>query len=101
MENCRVSAKSFSGVKMRYKEDYLQPTMREVPTNINLTPSVHEILERSLREKCPYSQFFWSVFSRIRAESVLSANTGKYGPEKLQIHGLKDSVPVRKLRCCC
>ena len=21
-----------------------------------------------LREKCPYSQFFWSVFSRIRTE---------------------------------
>ena len=23
----------------------------------------------SLREKCPYSEFFWSVFSRIRTES--------------------------------
>ena len=29
----------------------------------------------SLREKCPYLEFFWSVFSRIRIE---------YGPEKLQ-----------------
>ena len=27
----------------------------------------------SLREKCPYSKFFWSVFS---------PNAGKYGPEK-------------------
>ena len=26
------------------------------------------------REKCPYSEIFWSVFSRIRTE---------YGPEKL------------------
>ena len=30
----------------------------------------------TLREKCPYSEFFWSVFS---------TNAGKYGPEKLQI----------------
>ena len=22
----------------------------------------------ALREKCPYSKFFWSLFSRIRAE---------------------------------
>ena len=22
----------------------------------------------ALREKCPYSEFFWSVFSRIRTE---------------------------------
>ena len=33
----------------------------------------------SLREKCPYSKFFWSVFSHIRTE---------YGPEKLQIRTL-------------
>ena len=37
----------------------------------------------TLREKCPYSDFFWSVFSRIRTEygeglfSVFSANTAK------------------------
>ena len=29
----------------------------------------------TLREKCPYSEFFWSVFS---------PNAGKYGPEKLR-----------------
>ena len=28
---------------------------------------------RTLREKCPNTDFFWSVFS---------PNTGKYGPEK-------------------
>ena len=31
---------------------------------------------RSLHEKRPYSEFFWSVFSRIQTE---------YGPEKLKI----------------
>ena len=31
---------------------------------------------QSLREKCPYSEFLWSVFS---------PNAGKYGPGKLQI----------------
>ena len=33
----------------------------------------------TLREKCPYSEFFWSVFSTIRTE---------YGPEKIQIRTL-------------
>ena len=33
----------------------------------------------TLREKCPYSKFFWSVFSRIRTE---------YGPEKPRIRTL-------------
>ena len=40
---------------------------------------------RALRRKCPYSEFFWSVFSRIQYLSVFSPNAGKYGPEKLQI----------------
>ena len=44
----------------------------------------------TLRGKCPYSEFFWSLFSRIRTEygeiqsiSVFSPNAGKYRPEKL------------------
>ena len=32
--------------------------------------------KQTLREKCPYSKFLWSVFS---------PNAGKYGPGKLQI----------------
>ena len=46
----------------------------------------------SQREKCPYSEFFWSVFSRIRTDygeiqylSVFTPNAGKYGPEKPRI----------------
>ena len=48
-----------------------------------------------LREKCPYLEFFWSIFSRIWTEygeisvtpytpylSVFSLNTIKYEPEK-------------------
>ena len=33
---------------------------------LRVTP--HSITKKSLREKCPYSEFFWSVFSRIRTE---------------------------------
>ena len=42
-----------------------------------------------LREKCPCSGFFWSVFSHIRIDteylSGFSTNAGKNGPEKLKI----------------
>ena len=36
----------------------------------------------SLREKCPHTEFFWSVLSRIRTKYVFNPNAGKYGPEK-------------------
>ena len=35
-------------------------------TGFNLKPS--NLLIKTLREKCPYSKFFWFVFSRIRTE---------------------------------
>ena len=39
-----------------------------------------------LREKCPYLEFLWTVFSRIRTE---------YGPEKLRIGTVLRSVNFR------
>ena len=56
--------------------------------------SGHEVLKSqplkslSLHEKCPYSAFFWSVFSLIRTEYgeiQISPNAEKYGREKLRI----------------
>ena len=47
------------------------------------------LLKFPLHEKCPDTEFLWSVFFCIRTEygdlrsnSVFSPNTGKYGPEK-------------------
>ena len=42
-------------------------------SNINFILEVSPIFlwqlsELSLREKCPYSEIFWSVFSRVKAE---------------------------------
>ena len=49
--------------------------------------------EETLRKKYPYSDFFWSVFSRIQTLltpclSVCSPNAGKCGPEKLRIRSI-------------
>ena len=45
------------------------------------------LIRPPLREKFLYSEFFWSVFSRVRTEYSVSLrthpNAGKYGPEKL------------------
>ena len=41
-----------------------------------------------VREKCPYSEFFWPVFI---------PNTGKCGPEKLQIRTLFTQWPFFRL----
>ena len=42
----------------------------------------------SLRKKCPYSEFFWSVFSRIWTEYGEIRSAEKYEPEKLRIRTL-------------
>ena len=48
----------------------------------------------TLRGKCPYSNFFWSVFFRIRTEHRyyvslgIQSECGKFGPEKLRIQTL-------------
>ena len=38
-------------------------------------------LEYTLREKCFYSDLFWSVFFRIRTEYGEIPNVGKYRPK--------------------
>ena len=34
VENCKVYVKSFSGAKVMCMEDYVKPTLREMPTHI-------------------------------------------------------------------
>ena len=53
----------------------------------------------TLHEKCPYSEFFWSVFSHIWTEywknpylSVFSPNAGKYGPKNSEYGHFSRSV---------
>ena len=48
-------------------------TMHDSPGNTS------KLVGYTLREKCPYSEFFWSVFS---------PNAGNKGPEKLRIQTL-------------
>ena len=46
--------------------------------------SVHQV---SLREKCPYSEFFgpyFPAFGLNTRDTKFSPNAGKYGPEKLR-----------------
>ena len=62
------------------------------------------VLKVTLREKCPYSEFFWSVFSRIRTEygeirnpNLFSVNVGKCGPEKLRMRTLLTQCNIVRL----
>ena len=61
----------FVGVK-RLKNNYFKQQQIGRKATAAWTPFIAHQL--TLREKCPYSEFFWSVFSRICTE---------YGPEKL------------------
>ena len=62
-----------------------------LPSNTGRTAS-HSDQNNSLREKCPYSKLFWSIFSHsdwIQRDAeylfVFSPNTEKYAPKKLRI----------------
>ena len=48
-------------------------------TSVILVNLGASLIKDILREKCPYLEFYWSVFS---------LNVGKYGPEKLRIRTL-------------
>ena len=54
----------------------------------------------SLREKCPYSEFCWSVFSRIRTDIpylfVFSLNTEKYDQKNSEYGQISRSVCLGK-----
>ena len=56
--------------------------LRQYFEGVNLNPGY--ALDVSLRGKCPYSELFWSTFSRIWTEcglNIFSPNAGKCGPE--------------------
>ena len=63
--------------------------MKEIPElqGNHLESDTRTVLyaKNALRKKCLYSELFWSVFYRIRAEygeiSVFRPNSGKCGPE--------------------
>ena len=48
------------------------------------------IFRLALHEKCPYSEFFWSVFFRICIEygEIQSTSAEKYGLEEVQLRTL-------------
>ena len=56
--------------------------------------------EPTLREMCPYLEFFWYVFSRIRSEYAFCSNAGKYGPKKLRIRTLFEQFQISNLSEC-
>ena len=43
------------------------------------------ILLRTLREKCPYSEFFWFVFSRIHMFPAIQTNKRQMAMKRIKI----------------
>ena len=66
----------FSDIKKNKKKilnsvQYLALKNYQKILRLSLLP-VQPLLIMSLREKCPHSKFFWSVFSHVRTEYVIS-----------------------------
>ena len=69
--------------------------LRDIDSSLVLRNSNDILRAISQGKKCPYLEFFWSVFSVFELNtgdteylSVFSPNAGKYGPEKLRIRTL-------------
>ena len=52
---------------------------------------IEYLLHYPLREKCPYSKFFWSVFSRIRIEYGEVLRISPYSVQMREDTGQKNS----------
>ena len=64
--------------------------------------SIRIYLDMTLREKCRYSEFFWSVFSAFGLNTekyIFSLNAGKYGPGKLRIQSLFTQCDLKMKHC--
>ena len=75
----------------------------------NLKLFLWECDSNPLCQKCPCSEFFWSVFYRFSVEfedlqkklSVFNQNPGKYRPEKLGLRSFLFAVPILKKNSDC
>ena len=72
------------------KEDLMMSSFKIFCIHLNMAFLILETVVRDLSEKCPYQEYFWSLFSSIRTEylSVFCPNARKYGPEKFRIRTL-------------
>ena len=51
VENCKVYVKSFSGAKVMCMEDYVKPTLREMPTHIILHVGTNDVPTKKAPEQ--------------------------------------------------
>ena len=69
---------------------------------INISYKIREVIPWALREKYPYSEFFWSVFSRIRTRKVPNTDTfhagGDFGTNTI---GELFITIIENLTCLC
>ena len=47
---------------------FSQLLVRKIRSNLNFKLDFNDLIVKTLCEKCPYSELFWSAFSRIRTE---------------------------------
>ena len=53
---------------VKFQVTYISQNTITVSNIIKFSENNYQITMSSLREKCPHSEFFWSVFSHIRTE---------------------------------
>ena len=71
-----------------FKGNFIKWIRRFTICKDGLIPEISESVKSILREKCPYSEFFWSVFSCILTEYWVS----------LRIQSECGKIPTRKIR---
>ena len=76
--------KEFSSILINFKVSHLAKVGRN---QAHIYANVY-----SLREKCPYSEFFWSVFSRIRTEYREVLRTSPYSVQMQENRDRRNSA---------
>ena len=98
--NSELFWSAFSRIRTEYGEmrSFSPYSVRMWKMRTRITPNT-DTFHAVKSYKYPYSELFWSAFSRIRTEygeilsvSVFSPNAEKCGPEELRIRTLLGSV---------
>ena len=77
MENCKVFLKSFSGAKLRCMEDYIQPTLKETPSNVMLHVGTNDVTTKQDPQQIAESIIDLAVKMKRNCDVSISSITAR------------------------
>ena len=102
VENCKVYVKSFSSAKVMYMEDYVKPTLREMPTHIILHVGTNDVPTKKAPEQIAENIVNFAIKLKRNCDisiSGITARNDQYQKKAADVNWeLKEKCHEKKLQ---